>query len=149
MNDTKINHLPVFTVMNFNCWSNKHNEMYKICRKLNELNVTKFQTELENYNWEELYKLKDVNDSYNYFIKIVKELYDKHYPLTKIKIKNKNMDKPWLTKGLIICCHRKNNLYKRYVKNNCRVNDEKYKSYKNKLTPMLRCSEKAYYKNVL
>ena len=53
--------------------------------------------------------------------------------------------KPWLTKGLISAIKKKNYLYKSLIKYNSKEAEKKYKTYKNKLTNILRIAENIYY----
>ena len=59
------------------------------------------------------------------------------------------MYKPWFTKGLQNACKKKNNLYANYLSCNTPQTLEKYKKYKNKLTKILRFSEKEYFDKIL
>ena len=57
-----------------------------------------------------------VNEAYEGFFEIIKKLYDKHFPLKKVKSKKSSVYKPWLTNGLRKCCRRKHNLYKMFIR---------------------------------
>ena len=63
-------------------------------------------------------------------------------------IKNNKYDKPWITPGLKNACKKKNNLYRRFLKCRSKKAESRYKSYKNKLTGILRYCEKEYYKKL-
>ena len=65
-------------------------------------------------------------------------------PLVKVSEKKYN-DKPWLTKGLINACHKKNHLYKCQLGKKGSIARQRYLVYKNKLTSILRKTEKRYY----
>ena len=56
-----------------------------------------------------------------------------------------NRDKPWITNGLKNACRKKNTLYKKFLRSRTVISETKYKLYKNKLTSILRFSEKSYY----
>ena len=74
----------------------------------------------------------------------------KKIPL-KILKDNKNIktSKPWFTNGLRNACIKRKRLYKDYIKNRTLDAQVKYKSYRNKLTSILRKSEKQYYNQLL
>ena len=78
------------------------------------------------------------------------KLYNKHCPLKRVKNKNLNTNnKPWFTNGLRNACLKKNLLYKKILKKRTLAVQSRYKSYKNKLTNILRKSEKMYYNQLL
>ena len=56
-----------------------------------------------------------------------------------------NRDKPWITNGLKNACRKKNTLYKKCLRSRTVISETKYKLYNNKLTSILRFSEKSYY----
>ena len=56
---------------------------------------------------------------------------------------------PWMTKGLINACNKKNNLYKKFIKNRNEINEQRYKKNKNKLISVLRMSKQEYYTKIL
>ena len=58
-------------------------------------------------------------------------------------------NKPWFTNGLRNACHKKNLLYKEFLKKRTLIVHSRYKSYKNKLTNILRKSEKLNYNQLL
>ena len=63
--------------------------------------------------------------------------------------KNKKYDKPWITLGLKNACKKKNHCYRRFLKCRSKKAEDRYKSYKNKLTGILRYCEKDYYNKKL
>ena len=70
----------------------------------------------------------DVNIAYDNFLDT---LYNKHCPLKRVENKNMNTNnKPWFTNA----CHKKNLLYKEFLKKRTFIVQSRNKSYKNKLT---------------
>lgn len=67
----------------------------------------------------------------------------------KIKTRRVNRQKAWLTSGLKNACHKKNNLYRRFIKSRSDETEQCYKKHKNKLTSILRNAEKTYNKGLL
>ena len=66
---------------------------------------------------------------------------------TNEKIKRKSTDKrEWLTKGILISCVQKNNLFKKLKKTPTQENELTYKTFKNKLTHIIRIAKKNYFK---
>ena len=74
--------------------------------------------------------------------------YNKHCPNKKIRITKRDEQKPWLTNGLRNACLKKNKMYKDFLKKRTKTSESKYKTYKNKLTSILRYSEKGYYQTL-
>ena len=54
-----------------------------------------------------------------------------------------------MSKSLINACKKKNELYKVFIKKRSKNAENKYKRYKNKLTSILRCTEKQHYADIL
>ena len=54
-----------------------------------------------------------------------------------------------MTKGLVNACKKKNLLYKRFLTSRSSMSEIRYKTYKNKLTSILRYCEKQYYSDLL
>ena len=59
--------------------------------------------------------------------------------------KNNKYEKPWITLGLKNACKKKNYLYRRFLKSRSKETESRYKTYKNKLTGILRYCEKEYH----
>jgi hypothetical protein len=57
------------------------------------------------------------------------------------------IEKPWITNALFKSIKRKNKLYKRFLSNPCNANNLIYKSYKNKLTCLLKLAKSRYYEH--
>ena len=57
--------------------------------------------------------------------------------------------KPWLTRGLINACRKKQQLYWQNIRKRTETSEIKYKCYRNKLTNILRSAEKRYYSELL
>ena len=55
--------------------------------------------------------------------------------------------KPWLTKSLLRSLNKKNKLYKQYLRHRSNEKLLKYKTYKNKLTNLLRVAKRLYFEN--
>ena len=68
------------------------------------------------------------------------------YTIEKSTInKRKDPISPWVTKGLLKSINKKNKLYKQYLRHPSQVNLNKFKTFKNKLTMLLRKSKRKYF----
>ena len=62
---------------------------------------------------------------------------------------HETINKPWVTQCLLNSIKRKNKLYKAHLKNPCNATKLRFLKYRNKLTHLLRISEKKYYTDSL
>ena len=141
-------HLPIFIKLEGMHMEYTHVARCKYTRMIGAKNVDAFCGYLSKQNWDVLYNCNDVNVSYDYFVKIFCELYNKSCPLSKTTRKSGNT-KPWLTRSLLNACNKKNRLYKEFVKTKNVSVLKKYKLYKNKLTSVIRFSERLHYNKLL
>ena len=73
-------------------------------------NIEKLNTELKNANWDDVIIDENPDSAYDTFLSILKLLINKCLPLEKIK-RNITDKSEWLTKGILIFCVQKNNLF--------------------------------------
>ena len=73
-------------------------------------------------------------------------MYDKHFPLKKIKLKTKDLKSPWITAGIKKSSKRKQQLYTKFLKNRNQKNETEYKNYKKLLESLRRLSRTAFFK---
>ena len=130
-------HFPVFNLLQIN---SKNTKKYAyIFRRMNTANnIEKLNTELKNANWDDVFVDENPDTAYDTFLSILTSLK---------KVKRKITDKSeWLTKGILISCVQKNNLFKKLKKTPSQENELTYKAYKNKLTHIIRIAQKNYFK---
>jgi len=106
-----------------------------------------FKENVSRCNWESVY-VNDANEAYSSFLNIYLKLYETNCPL-KMYIEKKREQKPWMTKGLLNACKKKNTLYRVFLKQRTEKAEIKYKAYKNKLTKILRLRKETYYSSCL
>ena len=116
-------------------------------RVINKDTITLLTQELSLQSWDIL-NLYDVNQAYDLFLNKFIGLFNKHCPI-RISRKSNIYKKPWFNKGLKCACAKKKTLLKAFVMSCSHEAELKYKSYKNKLTSILRFTENAYYHTVL
>jgi len=137
-------HLPIFTLLNEIRVPKKSGKRYVFKRKINNETIANLNRNLSEESWSNIYGCSDVNKAYGEFINTFNRHYHNCCPITKYRTSHKN-EKPWFTKGLKNACRKKNNLYYRFLKTKSTVDEVKYKTYKNKLTQILRRCERNYY----
>ena len=127
----------------------KNNSVYNKRRIVTDRNICEIISELEETEWGEILNSDDVNFSYETFVNKLTDIYSKNCPAATGKVNNKRPNKPWMTSGLKNACKKKNLLYKYFLKSRSKQSEDKYKTYKNKLTTILRKCEKNYNTKLL
>ena len=109
-------HLPIFSI--FDLLKNKTNDtpIFKYIRNHSQNNILKLNLSLQKVDWTDIYSCSNINIAFNHFIKIFTKFYNICCPLKKIKNKRYINNKPWITKSLLKCIHKKNKLQKNYYK---------------------------------
>ena len=137
-------HLPIFCISKLKTNEDESTDKFIIKKPVvNSETINTLNKELASVNWnDKVINIKNVNLAYDNFLNIFKNKFSascpiKHYDSTKRKNTLQN------------ACKRKNNLYKCFLKNRSEETLQKYKSYKNKLTNILRAAEKMYYNEIL
>jgi len=111
----------------------------------NQQNMNNFKYDLEISDWSSLQSSVDINSMYSKFINTVQILYIKSFPVVIKTLKASEQHRPWITKAIRKSITKKNSLYKKYLKLRTEEAHSAYKCYRNKLTAILRKSEKSYY----
>ena len=140
-------HLPVFSITK-EIQKAVHKTRYMFKSNTTPDAISLFCHGLEQ-NWETVIQIDDVNKAHNSFIYIIKTFFNKNCPVKRIVIRNDKCDKPWITPGLKNACKKKNTLYRIFLKCRSKEAEGRYKSYKNKLTDILRYCEEDYYNKKL
>ena len=122
-----------------------HVDQFIYKRDFNENSLNLFKQKLFETSWDSLKNIADANESYHKFLKIFSSLYEKYFPLTKVKLKPKRKKSPWITNGIAKSSKRKQNLYEKFLKQRTPENKENYKAYKNLFEMVKRKSKKNFY----
>ena len=89
----------------------------------------------------------EVDKLFSNFIELVSATINTHASLTKAsRKKRKLMNKPWITKGILVSIRRKQKLYIIFFKNGTEIEKILYKTYANKLSKIKALSKKLYLK---
>jgi len=137
-------HLPVFTILPNFAIKNKIKK--KISNRIfSQENLAKFKYELQTHDWSVLDTLPDINSMYAKFNNDFQYLYHESFPVQTKILTASEISKPWITKAIKKSIAKKHKLYKNYQQLRTDESLSKYKTYKNKLTTILRKAEKMYY----
>jgi hypothetical protein len=124
-------------------------ELKKAKHNKNSLNL--FSDEIEHLSWEGTISSNNPCESFNQFSMLFTSSYEKNFPIKRPKVKmniNKHRS-PWMTKCVLKSIKKKNKLYKKYLSDSSKINENVYKKYKNKLNHVIRLSKKNYYEQEL
>ena len=124
-------HFPVFIVDRNMSTTNYPDSVVKQIRIFNEKNINKFKSNLASTDWSLVLETENPNQSYKVFLKQFLKIYNDSFPLITITIKQKQLIRPWITKGLIKSSKQKQKLYIKFLKRPTYKNETTYKIYKN------------------
>ena len=111
-------------------------------------NKQAFAKELASVKWEEtIQTLQNPCEAYEMFHKILTEIYNKNFPVTRISRK-RIKDKKWITPDLKKSSGEKNMLYSKWLKTKSLVNEQKYKQYKTVFNKISKAAETNYYNDI-
>ena len=122
-----------------------NNSKRPLIRLFSEKNNNIFIERMNAMNWDEIYT-PDI-DWCEAFVVNVKRIYELSFPLVQLSRKRAK-DKPWMTKGLKICCKINNRLFKRTLRSDSIHTFTKYKKCKNSLRRRLEEAEIKYYEQI-
>src|SRR6218665_712722 len=140
-------HLPVCCQLDIKLHRPKSISVNKAKRSITEESLLHFKDKLGLIDWNVSSSNLDVNILYDNFSSKFSETYNLCFPLKKIRAsaKAKN-DLPWITPAVRKSIKRKNLMYKKFIKDksgNKSALYDKYKTYRNRLTSILRAAEKS------
>ena len=113
-------------------------------RLFGEKNISNFQTNLENTDWDSLLEDQNIDVACSSFYKHVLSLFNNSFPLVRLSIK-KSKHKDWITEGLLRCIRKRDELLKKRYQMPNEYNKEKFKKYRNTLNNALNTAENNYY----
>ena len=112
------------TVDNFNQSKDRKTKITK--RKLNKENLDKIKNDIGNIDWETKIKNQDVNKAFEIFHNKLLEILNLHAPERTVYLKEKQTNKPWISKNLANSIRRSKILYKKLLKQVKRIAKLKY-----------------------
>ena len=94
----------------------KNDVIYQYKRTINDKKIEAFLQNLYQYDWDTIKTDQDANEAYNNFIATFCTIYDTFFPMNKMKIKTKDLESPWITKGIKKSSKKKQLLYSKFFK---------------------------------
>lgn len=117
-------------------------------RSFSEHNISRFQYNLDETNFDHILLIKNAEDAYNEFIKLYKVAFDSAFPLKQIKPNRKYIKhEPWMTEGLLKSMRTKCKLFGKKLKQPTLLNISNYKIYLNLYNKLKRIMKVNFYKN--
>ena len=139
-------HYSLFCITDLNRRVIKTKEVVK--RELSAPNFRKCSEILKTTDWDPVYNLGDFEHSFKFFHDTILTILDDSFPIKNVKLKYDNRI-PYLTNGLKQSIKRKHKLREIYENNPTAENKDNYKNHRNKLTALLRITERKYHENQL
>ena len=118
----------------------------KTGRKYDDSSTSEFKMNLSYENWENVFNstnYNDVNVIFNNFLNTYLRIFYCSFPLHKSLVRNKC--KGWLTKGILISCKHKKDLYLLCRTSKNIVLKNFYKKYCKILTTTIQLAKKLHY----
>ena len=140
-------HLPIFNLTKSLHTLDSHCSKKTSASSLKNINFTDLSHDLYNVNWSLVNRSDDPNDAYDTFIEIVTPLCNKHTEKSKPIKKDKKYvpRKPWITQGIMMSIATKQKLYHKFIHVPSKINEKKYKGFRNKLNRIIRLRKQDYF----
>ena len=142
-------HFPVisyFKTLNNNLSNNNNVSKSTLIkyRDFSEINISNFKNDLDNVCWNLIFVAVNSEIAYNNFITIFDALYNKNFPLIEKEIKDKHLNKPFITNNLKNLIRQKNILQRKYSKYPITY-ERSYKEIRNKVAKDIKDFKIEYY----
>ena len=144
-------HLPNFVLINTKI---AHSKERPYIRLFTKKKIEKFEKDKNNFNQlitlinNESLAHANVNASYTEFFSNLMKLLNSYFPLVKLS-RSKMKNKPYITPGIKISIKERNRLYEKYLSNKNTQTKAAWKLFRNKVSDVIKKSEKMYYQNQL
>ena len=113
-------------------------------RDYSQKNITKFNTQLSEINWESVLSQQDAQLAYTQMHEKITAIVDKAFPLKTVQ-NNYKTNLKWLSLGQKRCIKKRHELYTNYLKKPTSENRETYNKYCNILNHTMKQTERQYY----
>ena len=108
-----------------------------------------FKEQIENLHWKHVDFSKDPNKIYETFITTLQDVYNANFPIKTVKLRKKDVQCPWSSKGLKKSSKTKQKLYIKYLKTRTPESEARYKNYKNLFESLRKKAKRNYYSSML
>ena len=115
---------------------------------LNSRTLKNLYNTLQYKTWENVFNALDPDTAYESLINELHHSIQTTIPEKTVTSRSTDQN-PWLTKGILNLIKHKNKLYKKYIKQPTICNKNKYNTFRNKLTNVIRKSKCDHYTDQL
>ena len=138
-------HLPNFLIINK--FSSLPSHMKFLKRDYSKFNQQLFVNDISSVDWTTILPQRTgVDDIFEAFYSEPNRIVNVHAPLRKLSNREVKLNaKPWITKGIRMSIRKKNKFYEKFIKTRQKYYESMYKSYRNKLSNLIKASKKKYY----
>ena len=124
-------HFPIcFIILSPSKQENVTETIFIAKRIFNTESIELFKQKLYETSWDEMEMSQNHDQAYKTFLTKFSDLYNIYFPTKIIKVKNKDLSSPWITKGIKKSSKRKQRLYEKFLKNHTEKHELAYKTYK-------------------
>ena len=141
-------HEAIFHLYGINDSVSSDKNEYCLIRKMGPNNYQQYVNEISKIDWAIMRRYNTCNTAFSFFSSTLRSVYNKSFPIIKVKQKYRNR-LPWLTTGLKESIKHKNKLYKLQMIHPTTYNKCIYKQFRNKLNYLIKQEEKSYYQNLI
>ena len=136
-------HLPTFCIANIPV-KRERKKLY--LRDHHNFDKEMYLKDVRNFDWDTVCSSSDnLNEVTLKTIEAIKTIIDKHAPKKKLSIsKNKQLNKLWITNGILKSIKTKQKMYKAHFLSNDMVKIKQYKTYANRLNRIKNYSKNIY-----
>lgn len=132
-----------FSICFRNCLkqANYHHDKVIYKRSFSDKAVDQFLVRLNDIDWNTptFRENNNPNALYDLFISAISNVFEECFPVVKVNLTRKHTArKPWITKGLVKSCIKKEKLYKSFKLDPTTENKLKYTAYRNKLNTLIK-----------
>ena len=119
-------------------------------RKFTSDNFQRFNSALNNYNWNHVTELNCAQEAANNFLSTFDTLYNAYFPLSKNNLnKSKTPIEPWMSRGILTSRKRKISLLKNSLKNPSAENVAEFKNFRNIYNQVIKNAKKQFIQKQL
>ena len=137
-----LEHFPICFIIQSTKPKTENKTSFIFKRIINFEAINTFKQDLHKTNWKDIEAYTDPNEACKAFLEKFLLLYDKYFPIRKlkIKIKAKDLESPWITNGIKKSSKKKQRLYKKCLKKRTEkktsLSIKTIKNYLNQIVPI-------------
>ena len=93
-------HFPIFFCYMYLARKKDVKEEFIYKRRFYDQSIGRFKLRLRNINWSKIIQCRNTNEPNINFFSIIDSLYNKCFPVAKIRLKQKKHSTSWITRGI-------------------------------------------------